>query len=384
MPGTTLPRAARLGLPVLLAGALLSCRRGPALPGPTDGLPGLEDLGYQLASSRFEDGFVADSASAGTVAFLVGMRGMLALDVSDPARPAVLSSVATTAPALQFNDVEVVDGRAYVTAGDRDGATGALIVFDVADPAHPAELSRFEFGSAAIGVSVAGGVAYVGGYSNGFEIIDVKDPRAPRRLANWRLPDPGAHTLNAGTAHVWWPAVRAPYAYVTYDGAGLHVLDVSDPAAPKLVGSFDKSTPNGLADCFFNEIALAGDRAYVAVDYCGMLVLDVSDPRNLREVAHVNPWNDAPWKDSLGHAIQVEVSGQRVFLSTSKDGVYVYDVQDPAKPRLTHARPASHAQGKGCAWGLTRTDSLLLIDYTICLPADGLTGGVEVFTARNP
>jgi hypothetical protein len=90
-------------MPLFLSGALVTCRTSlPTVESPAKGLPGLEALGFDLASSRFEDGFVADSAVVGDLAFLVGMRGMMVLDLSVPTSPRVLAKVATKAPELQF------------------------------------------------------------------------------------------------------------------------------------------------------------------------------------------------------------------------------------------------------------------------------------------
>jgi len=357
---------------------LVGCRRhGDIAPSPTTSLPGMEQLGYTMVASDFSHGFVSDAAVVGNTGYFVGMRGLAVVDLSTPGRLPVLGTVSTV-PALQFNDVEAHGSTLYVTAGDWKGKVGALKVFDVGQPSKPTPVSSFTFDSAAIGVHVVDRIAYVGAFSNGLEIVDVANAMVPKRLANWRLPNPRAYTHGDDFAHVWWPAVRLPYVYVTYDGAGLHVLDVSNPSSPVLVGSFDKDTADRRADCFFNEIELAGDIAYVALDYCGLLVLDVSKPSAIREVAHVNPWRTT-WKNSPGHGVQIELVGTQLFLSTARDGIYVYDVSNPADPKLTHARSGSYFAKKGCAWGLAQTPSLLVTSYTICLPVNDSTGGVEVF-----
>lgn len=56
------------------------------------------------------------------------------------------------------------------------------------------------------------------------------------------------------------------------DQTGLRILDISNPAAPVLVGAL--TTPGQASD-----IAIAGDRAYIADGGMGgLLVLDISDP----------------------------------------------------------------------------------------------------------
>lgn len=365
------------GALVLLAGC-----RGGAEPSPAKGLPGLEALGFHLEASDFDHGFINDSFLAGDRIHLAAITGLGIVEADGSGSLTQLSALATTGD-YPFSDVVVQGDVAYVAAGDRDRGTGALEIIDVSDVSAPVALSTFALDSPAISVALSEGVAYVGAFDRGLEILDVHAPASPRRLATWQLPDAAAYTKNAGTAHVWWPAVKPPYAYVTYDGAGLHVLDISDPSAPVRVGSFNKDTSNGLADCFFNEAEVDGDLVYVALDYCGLLVLDVSDPAHPAELGYANVWNDAAWEVSAGHAIQIELDGQRLFLSTSRDGVYVFDVSDPRAPRLTHALPESHAAGKGCAWGLSLSADTLVIDYTLCLPVSGIRGGVEVWRRQG-
>jgi len=54
-------------------------------------------------------------------------------------------------------------------------------------------------------------------------------------------------------------------------GNGLVVVDVSNPAAPTLKGSYDTA--------WYSEgIAVAGDYAYLADLSSGLVVVDVSDP----------------------------------------------------------------------------------------------------------
>ena len=61
-------------------------------------------------------------------------------------------------------------------------------------------------------------------------------------------------------------AVTWPYVYLADSGYGLHVLDVSNPAAPQEVGTF---TTAGDA----NGVTAAGDLVYVADGEGGLVIL---------------------------------------------------------------------------------------------------------------
>src|SRR5688572_17865931 len=90
--------------------------------------------------------------------------------------------------------------------------------------------------------------AYQGTYS-GFRIIDVSDPENPVELENYGECSPGTTQGNQGDVIVWenllvrsWNSPAG--ATSSCDGQlvglgfeGLHVLDISDPSDPDLVGS---------------------------------------------------------------------------------------------------------------------------------------------------
>ncbi len=56
-------------------------------------------------------------------------------------------------------------------------------------------------------------------------------------------------------------------------GSGLQVIDISDPANPTLVGTYD--TPG-----YARGVAVSGDHAFVADGDSGLQVIDISDPAN--------------------------------------------------------------------------------------------------------
>lgn len=112
-------------------------------------------------------------------------------------------------------------------------------------------------------------------------------------------------------------AVRGTTAYVAV-GLRLYVYDVSDPGAPRDVGS---TKPFG---DFISDIELAGSRAYVTAGKDGLHILDVSDPAIPRDIGR--------W-DSPGSAEGVAVAGSIAYLADGPFGVQIVDVSDPAAPR---------------------------------------------------
>ncbi len=68
------------------------------------------------------------------------------------------------------------------------------------------------------------------------------------------------------------------YAYLAAAGAGLRIINVSNPSSPREVGSYD--TPD-----FAYEVAVVGSAAFVADGIGGMIVIDVSNPGAPRQIA---------------------------------------------------------------------------------------------------
>jgi hypothetical protein len=112
--------------------------------------------------------------------------------------------------------------------------------------------------------------------------------------------------------------VSGNYAYVADGGAGLRVIDVSNPTNPREVGFFD--TP-GTA----RGVYVSGNYAYVADAGAGLRVIDVSNPTNPREVGFF---------DTPDFAWGVYVSGNYAFVSDMSGGLFIL--------RFTGAQPVNH------------------------------------------
>ena len=121
---------------------------------------------------------------------------------------------------------------------------------------------------------MAGDYAYVADYQAGLWVVDVTQPAAPREVAFVDTPGYAVGVTIAGQ-----------YAYVA-DESSLRIIDVSDPANAFEVGAAD--TPG-----YAKSVAVVGKTAYVGQIFCanecsaGLLIMDVSDPT--QPVAHGLP-----------------------------------------------------------------------------------------------
>lgn len=126
--------------------------------------------------------------------------------------------------------------------------------------------------------------------------------------------------LNAGEV-----VVQGGYAYTAcpeYDKPyGLMVLDISDPAAPELVGTGGRYW----LDTGFGRISpgldVVGDLVYLLSD-AGIEIVDVQDP--------TNPLGRGV--EGLSNPQAVEVVGTHAFIADLADGLVVLDVTNPDAP----------------------------------------------------
>jgi hypothetical protein len=175
-----------------------------------------------------------------------GDRGVLVLDVSTPASPALVSSVRST----DASDITLHGNWLYLA----DGA-GGIKILDVADPTHPITLSPGIRGT--VRRLALTGTLLVAAFDDGVRIIDVSDPRAPKALGRY----------GTKTAHA--VAADGGFAYVAEGYRGLTVLDLSRPGNPSVVSSCE--------NVFAVGVAIKGEFAIV-VDSVGLRVIRVLIP----------------------------------------------------------------------------------------------------------
>lgn len=102
-------------------------------------------------------------------------------------------------------------------------------------------------------------------------------------------------------------AVQGNYAYVG-EGPSLTILDVTNPAAPAVVGR------SPVLPEIVNGVAVAGNYAYVADLTGGLRIIDVANPAAPTE---------AGFFDTADHAVGVAVAGSYVYVADWDGGLYI-------------------------------------------------------------
>ena len=116
--------------------------------------------------------------------------------------------------------------------------------------------------------------------------------------------------------------LQGDIAYVPGKGGSLAIIDVSDPAQPRLLSSM--VDPVGLEDAEtilpMGDILLLGTRDFLAID--------VSDPRRPVIKKRIS---DRPRIDRING---IALRGSFAFTANKSGYVTVFDVSDPAEPKL--------------------------------------------------
>jgi len=156
-------------------------------------------------------------------------------------------------------------------------------------------------------VAVDENIAYLG-TGAGLLVLDVTDPANPRELSRLFLP-----------VVVSDVALSGGLLFVA-GGTELRILDVSDPTHPEETGIFRPSSG------YFDRLAIDGSLVYVSGDLPLLRILDVSDPRQPRQVGQIS--------DERFHAspTSVAIAGRTAYVGNGRR-FHIIDISNPTRPQ---------------------------------------------------
>lgn len=198
-----------------------------------------------LASLTIPDFWIDALDVAEDRAYVTSNSGKLwVVDVAMPTTPRLIASLDAEAP---LGAIEVRNGLAYV-GEEASQDSGKFLIVDVSHAEAPRVLSRVDLWGGVTGLQIVGKLAYVtvasGRYAPaGMAIIDVTDPVAPR-LTGW-LQVPGARM--ASNVHV--DGTLAYLSLTTPNASGdfltkLMAIDVSQPGYPRIGSGSSLTIPS--------------------------------------------------------------------------------------------------------------------------------------------
>jgi hypothetical protein len=228
-------------------------------------------------------------------------RGLYIYDVSDPYAPRLDGWVPDSTGA-----VFVDGGRAYSIG--YLGTSAQLRIHDVTDPTRPVLLATFDAGALLSDVYAADGLVYLV-TRDALYVVNARRPDAPVRIGSVALAGEGRDV-----------DVQAGLAFVAEGMQGVTIVNVTNPAAPRVVAHF---RPGDTMMAY--RLFAAGAMFYVADFASGVRIVDASDPARPRQVGRIGTPRIA--------ARGVAVDGTNLFLADQHFGMRAYDISEPAAPR---------------------------------------------------
>ncbi|HQN44224.1 MAG TPA: NosD domain-containing protein, partial [Anaerolineaceae bacterium] len=235
--------------------------------------------------------------------------------------------------------IAVQGDYAYMGVGPR------LVVVDISDPVNPRQVGYSPvFGDFVLDVVVSGNYAYVTAGGAGLQVIDITNPLAPVPIGTWDSP---------GFAE--GVTVSGDIAYLADGPYGLRVVDVANPAMPfEIAHAFDMN--------YAYAVAVDGRYAYIAAGGAGLLVVEIS---NLHYPIEAGAY------DTPGNARGLAVLNNLVYVADERYGLQIIDVTDPLHPTLL-------GTFKSYGWAF----DVVVSDSTAYLAA--AFGGLRVLNVLDP
>jgi hypothetical protein len=170
-------------------------------------------------------------------------------------------------------------------------------------------------------VAIDGGTALLASDPFGLSAAQIADPRAPAVAGAANLPFLGEHVAAHGG--------RAVVTGQDADGrAHLWTLDVSDPAAPRILGELATAIPAGAVSGFL-DVALdaGGTRAVTAMGTAGLWVVDLSVP----SAPVVRGTYDTP---GTAYAVALDATATLAYVADANRGLAIVSLANPSAPAL--------------------------------------------------
>jgi hypothetical protein len=349
---------------------------GDADPNESDSdVPAASDSPYgPLGSVDVPGAREAVVGERGEVAYVATMDGFAAVDVSDPADPAVLAACREIDTDERQSlegiwDLRVQGDRlAVVGPADRSRGPRGVALFDVSEPADPAQVAFHPTEFAIHNADFAGDTVALTGTGlpeSPLVLVDVADDD-PVEVARWSPVD--HDEAWAGVDRSLRPLhdihLHDGLASLVYWDAGTWLVEVSDPTAPVVRSRIGTRSPADLralsadqrriepqippGNHHYSQIGDGGDLLAVGAEAWatetrdgnrvggpgGIDLYDISDPTAPTHRGHIAPpaSPDQTIDGRFTTAHNFDIDGGRLYASWYFGGISIHDVTDPAEP----------------------------------------------------
>ena len=112
-------------------------------------------------------------------------------------------------------------------------------------------------------------------------------------------------------------AISNSKGYVVESEDKMHIIGISDPANPEILGSV--SIPGYVK----SSIDVKNEVAYICGYNAGLQIVDVSKSEDPEIITSI---------DTFGYAMAVEVVGKYAYVAAERNGLQVIDISNPKSP----------------------------------------------------
>lgn len=208
-------------------------------------------------------------------------------------------------------------------------------------------LSRYGIPGRSTGIAISGNLAYIAQWSLGLLVLDISDPRFPRKTASVDIPGGMAANVALSETFIYVITnngnltiidrnslnvisetsiakagkavhVDGDFAYVSLGDEGVAVVDISNPQAPYLI-----SRINTAGDAY--HLAKASDYLFVADWSNGLAIINIAD-KSAPFIVNTLP--------TRGYANGVFVDGETVYIADGPNGVTIVNAAVPEDARI--------------------------------------------------
>jgi len=227
--------------------------------------------------------------------------GLVATDIADPTNPIMLGSLS-----IEIDESMVVqDGYAYCISFD-----GTILIVDISDPSSLNTVSSIELIDRAKIYGINGNTLLAGRGQTLF-LVDVSDPRAPDLIIEY-----------TASSDIQDAEIHNNLAVLLYQSGIIETLDITDPANPSLLSSYQTAISR------LGHITISENQTLYAINRDQLSVIDLSAPHLPVEVSQI------ALIDLLGDMIafemsDIEIDSSVLGITFGVGGLFTVDVQDP-------------------------------------------------------
>ena len=283
-------------------------------------------MSYAVGGWHPPGAMVDDVEVVGDVAYVVShhsylepsdYEGLVILDVSDPANPAVLGDYTGAADfpssVLAFERVAVQGDHAYLGGWYAAGGERHFVaVVDVSDPSSLAIVDRLDLEATATGaLLVRDGYVYMtsdnGAAEAWLDVVDARDPTQLVYAGGCEVP-PGVGARQSSQM-----AFKDGFLFIpTGSGGQLTVADASDPSSPIVVTTL---ADDCVQPCVDGSLLFAFDHGSTSALTSAVNVFDIADPHSvhLEGTMFTHP-SSGPWLHATGCLVLSDQSLSRRYL----------------------------------------------------------------------